>query len=253
MKNSILSKARAMRYHRQISLIGFDLDKQERLMNSRALLIGVGGLGCAAAQYLVSAGLGKLTIVDDDIVALTNLHRQVLHFEQNIGELKVDSAYRTLKAINKESEIDTIAYRPNNTQLQALLHDHDILIDCTDHLASRLSLNEISYTSNTPLVSGAAIRMEGQIFCAIPEQKTACYNCLSQLFNDPMLSCVEAGIMSPIVGIIGALQACEAIKIITDYGTPSINALQVFDGMTSRWETFKVNAKHDCPVCSSKR
>ena len=240
----------ALRYSRQILLSGFDLDKQETLINSSALIIGMGGLGCAASQYLVAAGIGNVTIVDDDTVDTTNLQRQILHFEKSIGSKKVDSAKNTLSQINPYVNITTIDTRLNKDSLNKLVINHDVVLDCCDNLATRNAINVACYKANTALVSGAAIRMEGQIFCVIPPLKSACYNCISHYFGEQNLSCVESGVMSPVVGIIGATQANEAIKILTQYGELAINKLQMFDAMTSTWESFTVKSLPTCPVCS---
>lgn len=239
-----------MRYSRQILLAGFDLEKQELLINSSVLMIGVGGLGCAAAQYLVASGIGKITIVDDDVVETTNLQRQILHFESSIGDKKVDSAARTLRSINHFVEVLTIDKRMTPAELSKAINEHDLVLDCSDNLATRNLLNSLCYQQNTPLVSGAAIRMEGQVFCIIPQRKTACYECISHFFGEQNLSCVEAGVMSPVVGIVGASQANEAIKILTQYGTVPVNTLQLFDAMTSNWESITVKPLANCNTCS---
>lgn len=250
IKNRTLTTDEALRYSRQIFLSGFDLDKQEVLINSRILMMGAGGLGCAASQYLVSAGIGALTIVDDDIVELSNLQRQVLHTQNSIGEQKVLSAQRALAGLNHLVEINTLDTRPNAEALNALVLAHDLVLDCTDNLLSRNLINDVCYQNNKPLVSGAAIRMEGQIFCVIPEQKTACYRCISQFFGEQNLSCVESGVMSPLVGIIGATQALEAIKILTKYGETAVNKLQIFDAMNAQWTSFAVTPLPGCKACS---
>jgi len=249
MKDKVITTEQALRYSRQILLSGFDLDKQEVLINSRVLMIGVGGLGCAAAQYLVAAGIGQLTLVDDDVVETTNLQRQVLHFEENIGAKKVDSAVSTLSKINHHVVLQAIDSRQTDDELECLIAEHDIVLDCSDNIETRNTLNDVCYRTNIPLVSGAAIRMEGQVFCVVPKLKSACYRCVSHFFGEQNLSCVESGVMSPVVGIIGATQANEAIKILTGYGNAAINKLQVFDAMESRWESFKVNPRRACKAC----
>jgi adenylyltransferase/sulfurtransferase len=249
-KNKTLTTQQALRYSRQILLSGFDLDKQEALMSSNALIIGMGGLGCAASQYLVAAGIGEITIVDDDVVETTNLQRQILHFEDSIGSKKVDSAKRTLNQINHYVTINTIEARLSQSSLAEQIKQHDIVLDCCDNIATRNAINKACYETNIPLVSGAAIRMEGQIFCVVPALKSACYKCVSHYFGEQNLSCVESGVMSPVVGVIGSMQANEAIKLLTHYGEPAINRLQMFDAMASIWESFTVNSLEACPVCS---
>lgn len=249
MKDKVITTEQTLRYSRQILLSGFDLDKQETLINSRVLMIGVGGLGCAAAQYLVAAGIGQLTLVDDDVVETTNLQRQVLHFEESIGAKKVDSAVSTLSKLNHQVVLQAIDRRQTADEFEGLIAEHDIVLDCSDNLDTRNMLNDVCYKTNIPLVSGAAIRMEGQVFCVIPKLKSACYRCVSHFFGEQNLSCVESGVMSPVVGIIGATQANEAIKILTGYGNAAINKLQVFDAMESRWESFTVNPLRACKAC----
>ena len=245
-----LSTQQAMRYSRQILLAGFDLDKQEKLLSSRVLLIGAGGLGCAAAQYLVAAGIGQLTIVDDDKVEISNLQRQVLHNEHSIGVHKSLSAKERLVTLNSELHITALLKRLSDTELQAQLDKHDIVLDCSDNLATRQQINAQCYKANKPFVSGAAIRMEGQVASFSGYNTHACYQCLSNSFGDQNLSCMEAGIMSPIVGIIGAMQALEAIKILTDFGKPLNNKLLMFDGMTSEWRSFNLLKNLACKVCA---
>ncbi|MDU0355502.1 molybdopterin-synthase adenylyltransferase MoeB [Paraglaciecola aquimarina] len=250
--SEVLTTQQALRYNRQISLAGFDLDKQEKLLNSRVLLFGVGGLGCAAAQYLVAAGVGNLILVDDDLVDYSNLQRQVLHGEHDVGRAKCDSAEQSLKALNSECNIQTIKQRLEQNELPSILATTDVIVDCTDNLATRDQLNRASVTHNIPLISGAAIRMEGQVASFVPSAENACYHCLSVLFAEQQLSCVEAGIMSPVVGIIGSMQALETIKVLADFAQPLVNTLMMFDGNTSQWQRFKIPKNKKCSVCSCR-
>lgn len=245
-----LNTQQALRYNRQILLPGFDLDKQEILLNSKVLQIGAGGLGCASAQYLVSAGVGELTLVDDDVVELTNLQRQVLHGDSDIGKDKVRSAKETLGNQNAGCAINTISKRLDESELIQLLSEHDLVLDCTDNLKTRNLINRASFSTNTPLVSGAAIRMEGQVCSFVPSSGKACYQCLSAFFGEQNLSCVESGVMSPVVGVIGTFQALEAIKVLTGFGKPLLGKLAIFDAMNSEWRQFTIPKKPDCPVCS---
>lgn len=244
-----LSTKQAIRYSRQILLPGFDLDKQELLLNSAVLLIGAGGLGCAAAQYLVAAGIGKLTMVDDDTVELSNLQRQVLHVEQSLGQLKTVSAATRLKALNDDVMIETFTTRLHDVALSKQIEQHTVVVDCSDNLATRNQLNRLCFSSKTPLVSGAAIRMEGQVCCFDYQQQNACYQCLSATFGEQNLSCMEAGVLSPVVGIIGAMQALETIKLLSDFGNPVVNKLMMFDAMTGEWQTFNLLKNPQCQVC----
>ena len=244
-----LSTPQAMRYSRQIMLAGFDLDKQEILLNSRVLQIGVGGLGCAAAQYLVAAGVGKLTLVDDDQVELTNLQRQVLHREASVGEYKSHSAKASLQQLNSQCELVSVTERLDDQALAAAIAQHDLVLDCSDNLATREQINALCYQAGTALVSGAAIRMEGQVSCFTFKPEHACYQCLSSSFGEQNLSCMEAGVMSPVVGIIGATQALEAIKLLTDFGQSLVNKLLIFDATNSEWRSFHLVKNPQCKVC----
>lgn len=252
MKKELTTK-QAMRYSRHVLLSGFDLDKQEILINSKVLILGVGGLGCAVCQYLAASGVGELTLVDDDKVELTNLQRQVLHLEKNIGEPKVSSAEQMLAQINSEISIKPVNQRLSSNELQILVAEHDLVVDCTDNLSSRNQINLVCYQSNTPLVSGAAIRMEGQLFNVLPDKKSACYACYSHYFGEQNLSCVESGVMSPLVGVIGTSQALEAIKILTHYGEPFYDQIRLFDAMEHSWRTVNVVPHQDCKVCGHTR
>jgi len=247
-----INQQQAMRYSRQILLPGFDLERQETLMGARVLQIGVGGLGCASAQYLVAAGIGRITLVDDDKVELTNLQRQVLHGEQDIGKSKCASAKASLISLNREVDIQIIEQRLVPSALDKAIEQHDIVLDCSDNLQTRNEINRLCLANNKPLVSGAAIRMEGQVICFQPADNQPCYRCLSQFFGQQNLSCVESGIMSPVVGIIGAMQALEAIKLLTAYGEAAVGRLMLFDGMTSTWNSFKVPKQANCPDCSAR-
>lgn len=249
--NKQLTTEQAMRYSRQILLPGFDLDKQEVLLNSRVLLIGVGGLGCAAAQYLVAAGIGLITLVDDDKVDRSNLQRQVLHGEADVGINKCESAKQSLQLVNSECKIECINQRIDADKLTQCLAHHDIIVDCCDNFATRNLLNQASVKNKMPLISGAAIRMEGQVSSFIPNLKNACYQCLSHMFSEQELSCVEAGVMSPIVGIVGSIQALEAIKVLTQFGQPLVNQLMLFDATTMEWQTFKIPKNKNCITCGN--
>jgi molybdopterin/thiamine biosynthesis adenylyltransferase len=245
-----LTTEQAMRYNRQIVLPNFDLDKQEILLNAKVLIVGVGGLGCAAAQYLVAGGIGEITLIDDDNVDKSNLQRQVLHAEADIGVNKCLSAKASLKQLNSDIKIHVIQKRLEGDGYLDLIEPLDMVLDCTDNLASRNTLNQACYQSGTPLVSGAAIRMEGQLMSIVPQENSACYACISAYFGEQNLSCVESGVMSPVVGIIGAMQALEAIKVLCDYGQSNVNKLMMFDAMTSSWQSYKVPKKVNCKVCS---
>lgn len=247
---SELTDQEMLRYNRQIILRNFDFDGQERLKESAILIIGAGGLGCASSQYLAAAGVGKLTLVDDDVVELSNLQRQVLHCDNTIGDKKVISAQKALNRINPHCTIQTHDKRLSDDELRALITEHDLVLDGTDNVDTRNQLNRLCFESKTPLVSGAAIRMEGQVSVYTYQDNEPCYQCLSSLFGQQALTCVEAGVMSPVVGIIGATQALEAIKVLANYGQPLIGKLLILDALSMSWREMKLMKQASCSVCS---
>jgi len=244
-----LSDEESLRYNRQIVLRGFDFDGQEKLKAAKALIVGLGGLGCAAAPYLASAGVGQLTLLDFDTVSLSNLQRQILHRDSAIGQAKVDSARQQLSQINPHIRLDAINQQLDDAQLAELIGQQDVVLDCSDNVATREQLNRLCHASKTPLVSGAAIRMEGQIAVFRWQQDEPCYRCISRLFGDATLSCVEAGVMAPLVGVIGSLQAMEAIRLLSDFGNPVPGKLLMYDAMTLQFREMKVAKDPACEVC----
>ncbi len=247
-----LTDAEALRYNRQIILRGFDFDGQEKLKAARVLIVGLGGLGCAAAPYLVAAGVGHLTLVDFDTVSLSNLQRQILHRDARIGMTKVESARLELSAINPHAQIETVDGQLDDDQMAAQIAACDLVLDCTDNVATRNLLNRLCHAQRKPLVSGAAIRMEGQLSVFTYQPGEPCYRCLSRLFGDNALTCVEAGVMAPLVGTIGTLQAMEAIKLLTQYGQPLTGKLLMFDAMTMQFREMKLPKDPQCDVCGGE-
>ena len=246
----ILSDEEMLRYNRQIILKQFDFDGQEALKQSSVLIIGAGGLGCASSQYLAAAGVGKITLVDFDKVELSNLQRQVLHHDSDIGRFKVESAADALNEINPHIKIQTIARCLEDHELETLIRHHTVVLDASDNVATRNQLNRLCYESKTPLISGAAIRMEGQVSVfTYQNDDEPCYQCLSGLFGENALTCVEAGVMSPVVGIIGAVQAMEAIKVIAHLGQPLTGKILMLDAMSMSWREMKLMKLPTCPVC----
>lgn len=246
-----LSDAEMMRYNRQIVLRGFDFDGQERLKTARVLVVGLGGLGCAAAQYLAAAGVGHLTLLDFDTVALSNLQRQTLHSDATIGLPKVESARATLARINPHVAFTTLNARLEGEALDRQIAAHDLVLDCTDNVTIRNQLNAGCFAAKIPLVSGAAIRMEGQISVFTYQDGEPCYRCLSRLFGENALTCVEAGVMAPLVGVIGTLQAMEAIKLLAHYGTPAAGKIVMYDAMTCQFREMKLARNPSCEVCGA--
>lgn len=244
-----LTDAQMLRYNRQIVLRGFDFEGQEKLQHARVMIIGLGGLGCAAAPYLAAAGVGHLTLVDFDRVSLSNLQRQILHRDARIGMLKVDSARTELAALNPHISIEICAEQLDDIQLAAQIAACDVVLDCTDNVITREQLNRLCHKQQKPLVSGAAIRMEGQLSVFTYQNNEPCYRCLSRLFGENALTCVEAGVMAPLVGIIGTLQAMETLKLLANYGQPLVGKLLLFDALSMQFREMKLLKDSHCEVC----
>ena len=243
------SDSEMMRYNRQNILRDFDFDGQERLKAARVLVVGLGGLGCAATQYLAAAGVGELTLLDFDTVSLSNLQRQTLHSDATIGQPKVDSAREALARINPHVKLNTLNAMLEDAALWAQIAEHDLVLDCTDNVTIRNQLNAGCFQHKIPLVSGAAIRMEGQISVFTYQEGEPCYRCLSRLFGENALTCVEAGVMSPLVGVIGAMQAIEAIKVLAHYGVPAAGKIVMYDAMRCQFREMKLMRSPTCEVC----
>lgn len=228
---SELSFEEELRYNRQIILKSVDFEGQEKLKDTTMLIVGLGGLGCAAAQYLAVAGVGKLILLDFDTISLSNLQRQVLHNHQRLDMPKVLSAQQSLTWLNPHCDIETIDHLLEEQELLDLIARVDVVLDCTDNVQSRNQLDICCQQNKVPLVSGAAIRMEGQVSVFTYENNTPTYRTLSQLFGENALSCVEAGVLAPIVGIVGATQALEAIKVRLNIGKNLCGRLLMIDGL----------------------
>lgn len=244
-----LTDHETLRYNRQIMLKSVDFDGQEKLKASRALIVGLGGLGCAASQYLAGAGVGHLTLVDFDRVSLSNLQRQILHTDSNIGQLKVESARQRLAQINPLIEIHHIDRQLNQDEWNDLVATYDVVLDCTDNVTVRNQLNQACFNAKVPLISGSAIRFEGQVSLFTYQKNEPCYHCLSRLFGENVLSCVEAGVIAPIVGVIGSLQALETIKVLLNIGQGLSGKLLMIDGLHFSIREMKLPKQADCPVC----
>ncbi len=245
-----LSHDEMLRYNRQIVLRGFDFDGQERLKAARVLLVGLGGLGCAAAPYLASAGVGHLTLLDFDHVSLSNLQRQILHSDARIGQPKVASARQQLAALNPHCALEAVNAQLDDAQLSALIARHDAVVDCSDNVSTREQVNRLCFSHHVPLISGAAIRMEGQLSVFTWQADEPCYRCISRLFGEQTLSCVEAGVMAPLVGVIGTLQAMETLKVLAKVGQPARKQLLMYDAMSAEFRNMKVARDPCCEVCS---
>jgi adenylyltransferase/sulfurtransferase len=239
-----------LRYSRQLMLPGVDVAGQEKLLAARVLVLGLGGLGCPAAMYLVAAGVGHLTLVDHDIVDLTNLQRQIAHTTASIGRFKVDSARDTLLALNPTITIETVAARLEGELLADLVKRHDAVLDCTDNFAIRFALNAACVAARVPLVSAAAIRLEAQISVFDPRQPDSpCYRCLYEEGTEADQSCAHNGVLAPLVGIVGSLQALECLKLLIGFGTSLSGRLLLLDAARLEWRELRLRKNPDCPVC----
>ncbi|MES9843690.1 MAG: molybdopterin-synthase adenylyltransferase MoeB [Candidatus Sedimenticola sp. 6PFRAG5] len=242
-----------LRYSRQIMLPSIGIEGQEKLLNASVLIIGMGGLGSPVAMYLAAAGIGHLTLADFDKVDLSNLQRQIAHTTGSIGKSKVESARETLEGINPECRIDTINSALMDEALAEQIDSADLVVDCCDNFATRFAVNEACVSTATPLVSGAAIRTEGQVSVFIPGPEEPCYRCLYGGEGEIEETCSENGVLAPVVGIIGSIQATEAIKVITGAGTTLNGKLMIMDALEMQWRTLKLKADPKCPVCSSRK
>jgi len=240
-----------LRYSRQILLPQIDIIGQQKILDSHVLIIGLGGLGSPVALYLAAAGVGRLTLVDDDLVEISNLQRQIIHGEDDVDRLKVESAADSLKAINSDCQIETKTTRLNKAALNIAVEEADIVVDCSDNFATRFLLNEVTQECKTPLVSGAAIRMEGQVTVYDSRQQgSACYRCIYQDEGELQQTCSESGVLSPLLGVIGSMQAVETIKLITGIGETLAGRLLIFDALSMSWQEMKLRQDPSCPVCS---
>ena len=242
-----------LRYSRQIMLPSVGIEGQEKLLNARVFIIGMGGLGSPIAMYLASAGIGHLVICDFDEVDLSNLQRQIIHSSpERIGKNKAESAKETLVQLNPEIQVTALTKRLDEPDLFEQVKQADVVIDGTDNFDSRFLLNKVCYKAQTPLVSGAAIRMEGQVIVFANQGEGPCYHCLyKDDADETATTCSENGVLSPVVGIIGSIQAVEAMKIIMSVGKPLFSRLLLLDAYTMDWRSLKLPADPQCPVCSS--
>ena len=240
-----------LRYSRQIMLPQVDIEGQEKLLTSRVLIIGLGGLGSPVAMYLAAAGVGHLVLVDDDVVELSNLQRQIAHGTQDIGLTKVASAKQTIHSLNADITVTSYTERLNSEKLNSEVALADIVIDGTDNFTSRFSLNECCIKNKTPLVSGAAIRMEGQVSVFNKTPTSPCYRCLYKDEGELDATCSNNGVLSPVVGIIGSIQANEAIKVLLDIGETLDGKLLLFDAFQMEWRTLKLKKDSLCPTCNN--
>lgn len=241
-----------LRYSRHILLDEIGIAGQQRLVDASALIIGAGGLGSPAAIYLASAGVGRITLADGDAVDLTNLQRQILHNEERLGQSKVASGQTALHGINPEVLVEAVPHRVSGEALAALVADADVVLDCSDNFATRHAVNRACVSHRKPLVSGAAIRFAGQ-FAAFDSRRGdgPCYNCLfpeTGEADEPR--CAVMGVFAPLTGIIGTMQAAEALKLIAGAGEVTLGRLWLLDGLTLEWRSVRFGRDPRCAVCA---
>lgn len=242
-----------LRYSRHILLPQIEYEGQQALIQSHALIVGAGGLGSPVALYLAASGVGKLTICDFDQVDLTNLQRQIIHTTQSVGINKAVSAQQTIYEINPEVEVVTIQKKSSETEFSELIAQADVVIDCSDNFATRYTLNRLCFTHKKPLVSGAAVKFEGQITVFdFRNEKSPCYHCLyPDVGTDQEMRCAENGVFAPLVGMIGTMQAAEALKCLMRIGENLQGRLLLLDALTAEWRTIKLARDPACSVCGA--
>ncbi|MGD9954305.1 MAG: ThiF family adenylyltransferase [Burkholderiales bacterium] len=243
-----------LRYSRHLLLEGFGEESQERLLASCALVVGAGGLGSGALPYLASSGVGRITVADGDSVDLTNLQRQVVHRVDAIGRNKAASAAATLAAINPEIKVVALEERLSPERLRALARESDVVLDCSDNFATRHAISEACVRARVPLVSGAGIRFDGQVAVFDHRQPgSACYHCLFPAAGGEEERCATMGVFAPLVGVIGAMQAMEAIKLLAGVGETLAGRLLLFDARAMRWHEVRLSRDPHCAVCGEPR
>ena len=242
-----------LRYSRHLLLEEIDVVGQEKLLNAHVLVIGAGGLGSAAAPYLAAAGVGNITLMDHDAVELTNLQRQIMHAESSIGKSKVASGKEFLQGLNSSIQVDTIQAKATASLLDELLPSVDIVLDCTDNFSTRHLINAACIKNKIPLVSGSALKFDGQVSVFDPRNPNSpCYACIfspDEQFEE--VSCSSMGIFSPLVGIIGAMQAAQALQVVIGFGEPLVGRMLLWNGRTTQIDEIRISRNSECSVCNS--
>lgn len=241
-----------LRYSRHILLPEIGIEGQEKLLAARVLVIGAGGLGSPVALYLASAGVGHLTLCDDDDVDLTNLQRQIVHRTPSIGRKKVDSARATLADINPATRVVALAERVAGARLETLVSEADVVVDGCDNFVTRHAVNRACVRQRKPLVSGAAVRFDGQVTVFdLRERSSPCYHCLfAEAGENEDVRCAVMGVFAPLVGIVGSIQAAEVLKILTGTGDPLVGRLLLIDALGMQLRTVDFTKDNACAVCA---
>jgi len=242
-----------LRYSRHLLLEEIDVVGQEKLLSAHALVIGAGGLGSAAAPYLAAAGVGHITLIDHDDVELTNLQRQIMHAESSVGKSKVSSGKEFLQRLNSTIQIETIQAKATTSLLDELLPSVHIVLDCTDNFSTRHFINAACVKHQIPLVSGSALQLDGQVSVFNPRDPSSpCYACIfspSEQFEE--VSCSSMGVFSPLVGIIGAMQAAQALQVLIGFGEPLVGRMLLWNVRTTQIDEIRISRNAECLVCGS--
>ncbi len=240
------------RYSRHMLLAQIGRQGQEKLLAARVLIVGMGGLGSPVAMYLAASGVGHLVLTDFDVVELSNLQRQIIHHSDDVGENKVESARRAIRDLNPEIQVTAFPWALADEDLAREIRAADVVIDACDNFESRFEMNAACWRLGTPLVSAAAMRMEGQVSVFDPRQPTSpCYRCLYSDESVEGEACSQVGVLAPLLGIVGSIQATEAMKLIVGMGTPLVGRVLVIDALAMELRTLKLGKDPECPVCSA--
>jgi molybdopterin/thiamine biosynthesis adenylyltransferase len=249
----MLNDEELLRYSRHILLPQVDVQGQEAFAGARVLIVGLGGLGSPVALYLAASGVGHLVLADHDQVEISNLQRQIAHTEDRLQQSKVNSAAHAAGQLNRLIRIDTVPRRLEGEELNEQVGLADVVVDCTDNFTTRCAVNAACVQQQKPLVSGAAIRLEGQLAVFDTRSETSpCYQCLYNLSGEENLSCAESGVLAPLVGVVGSLQALEVLKLLGGFGEPLVGRLLLFDAAYSQWRELRLKRDPACAVCGSR-
>ncbi|MFZ9423795.1 MAG: HesA/MoeB/ThiF family protein [Limnohabitans sp.] len=249
-----MDDAQLLRYSRHLLLDELGVEGQQRLIDSHALILGAGGLGSPVALYLAASGVGRITLIDDDVVDLTNLQRQIAHTTERVGQPKVESARDAMRSLNPRVQVQPLQIRADETALLRLVAEADVVIDGCDNFATRHAVNRACVQHAVPLVSGAVIRLDGQLTTYdTRDAASPCYACLFPPDQAPEeVRCSTLGVLAPLVGVIGTLQATEAIKLLAGVGRSLVGRLQLLDGRSLEWTEMRLRRQPDCPVCQHR-
>ncbi|KQN49683.1 molybdopterin-synthase adenylyltransferase [Serratia sp. Leaf50] len=238
-----------MRYSRQLLLEDVGMEGQEKIRAAKVLIVGLGGLGSPAALYLAAAGVGTLFLADDDTLHVSNLQRQILYRTADAESLKAKIAQRELGKLNPLCETEVFTHRLNGENLRGIVARADLILDCSDNMETRHAVNKACVEGGKPLISGSAVGFSGQLLVIEAPYSHGCYRCLYPDLETPTRNCRTAGVLGPVVGVIGTLQALEAIKMLAGCASPLSGKLRLFDGKQQSWRTLQLAPSKDCPVC----